>query len=393
MASVCVIGAGASGCSAAIFAARNGAEVILLEASASPAEKILKTGNGRCNFTNLEMSSSDYNNIFAEHIISRFTPYDAIDFFEGMGVKPIRSGSYVYPRTNEAKTIRDALLAELSRYGVKVHNNTNVYYINKHSDGFEIVAEGYTYKADTVILACGGLGDSNGNAYKYAFKLGHKSSKTVPALTALVSKNNLNNAKGVRCYARLVLMIDDKPICEESGELQITDFGVSGIPVFQLSGKAALALSEGKSVKLSIDFAPEISADEIVNYSERFGMSGIIPAKLVGVFSRSNIEPAGIKNYLLDISDVRDFSFAQVTSGGIITDDINPATLESKLVKGLYFCGEMLDVDGRCGGYNLHFAWGSGAVAGSAAAGTSYEGISKSRAEAIKESLSECIKS
>lgn len=387
---VLVIGAGASGLMASIMACRNGASVTLLEQNERPGRKICATGNGRCNLTNSQMPADAFrgtNPSFVSEILEQFPVSETIRFFTELGIYTINKNGYLYPRSGQASSVVDVLCMEARNLKVKIKTREHVRGIFREKSSWKILTEGWTYEADAVILANGSCASnipgSDGSGYELASSLGHQIIKPLPALTGLkcdscsVQKSGsvFSTWAGVRVEGELTLSIKGMPAYKESGELQLTDYGISGIPVFQLSRYAIRALEEGREVYASLNFLPEFSADSLSLFLENRRkkcpyktpaemLTGLFPDKLNKVLSlEPNLEKA-IHEFPLKIKSGMDFKQAQVCSGGVDTSEINPITLESLLHPGLYFAGELMDIDGTCGGYNLQWAWSSGAVAG-----------------------------
>ena len=417
---VAVIGGGASGCMAAITAAQAGADVHIFEKNEKPGKKLYATGNGRCNLTNLHMDDSCYHTRTADKngsslihsAIERYSPADQIRFFADLGVPVYDRDGYVYPRTNQAQTVVRALEKRIAALGIRVHTDCPVRKIRRSQQGtnadaavFYVDCNDQEARAfDTVILCTGGMAGpqygTTGDGYRLAASFSHKISTPLPALTALECKGQfLKRAAGVRCRAAVTLYTgnDKKQIREgrEEGEVQMTDYGISGIPVMQISGMAARLLESKQRVFVQIDFLPEFSdsafSDEIErrmreDRSQMLGdlFLGLVHKKILDLLlaekglqaemKARRIDDAGIRQilqsmreYTLEVIQVKSFKQAQVTSGGILLEDTD-ADFQSRLQPGLFFAGEVLDVDGRCGGYNLQWAFATGYIAGLAAA-------------------------
>lgn len=397
---VIVIGAGASGMMAAITAARRGKSVAILERMNKPGKKILATGNGKCNFTNNNMDTSCFHgNIqLIQSVLSRFSKEEALSFFHEIGIWPKEKNGYYYPNSGQAAAVAEALKHELDRLLVPVYLEQEVLDLFPDKYGFWIKTVQTSYTCRNVIIASGLLAapklGSDGSMFSLIKELGHRFVPVLPALCGFYAKGmHFSKVAGVRCDANLTLKIDGNTAATEQGELQLADYGISGIPVFQISSLAVRALYEKKSVTVVIDFLPDISLETLnTEFAMRIGkcetdenadrlLRGLLNQKLIPVFLKHagirSDEPlknisleklerlsAGIHDYPVTLEKVRDFEFAQVCTGGIRTEEINEKTLESRLLSGLYFAGEILDVDGICGGYNLQWAWSSGYVAG-----------------------------
>lgn len=400
MGNVTIVGGGASGMMAAITCASAGAKVTLLEQNDRVGKKILSTGNGRCNYTNLRQEPSCYhseNPSFPWGIIQQFNEKKTIDFFQQLGIVPKSRDGYLYPNSDQASSVLDVLRMECRRLRVEIRTDCKCTEIRPVKSGFRIKTKSGTLCAGRVILAAGsaasavaGSGDSG---YLLARQLGHRLVPVVPALVQLRCKEDFyKSISGVRIQGEAAIFADDVLIARDKGELQLTNYGISGIPVFQVSGAAAAALQEGKTVKAVLDFMPELGWEPFLAFLrervrtrpektlEEFFV-GLFPKKLCDLWIRlsriprsqpvSSLEERQIKELGLLIRQfetmvtaANPFSQAQVCRGGVDTRDVHPRTLESRLIPGLYFAGEVLDVDGLCGGYNLQWAWSSGYVAG-----------------------------
>ncbi len=400
-----VVGAGAAGMISAISAARGGADVLLIEGRKTAGSKLLQTGNGKCNFTNYYMETDAYNNpdkAFVERALKRFNQYQAIDFFESIGVFHKERNGYVYPHSETAASLRWAIEFELSRLGVRVVSDVKVTDIKK-KDIFYI---NDTYMSQNVIIAAGSKAapktGSDGSGYELSEKMGHTVVKPLPALVQLISDSKACKvAAGVRSTGVVTLNCGDS-VYSEYGEIQYTDYGISGIPVFQISRFAVSALDKGDKVYAVIDMIPDYSQEQLMEYfydaasltasngnkadkTIEYMFSGILNRKLIAAVCISlNINPdtpavhknesiinnvvKAMKNFRFNLTGFKSFDSAQVCQGGVTLDEINAETMESKLVSGLYFAGEIMDVDGKCGGYNLQWAWTSGYIAGKAIA-------------------------
>lgn len=412
-----VIGAGASGLAAAITAARSGARVILLEHMEQAAKKILATGNGRCNYTNADQTLENYyceEPEFLQQVFAQFSYQDTIRFFEELGIRPLqKNGTCIYPESEQAASVKSVLLAEAERLHIplllsvgirSVHKRTHVKLNGNLLNGvFEIETKENMIYSRTCILAAGGKAakktGSDGSGYIYAKQMGHTIREPLPALAALLADySDWRLPAGVRISCAAALYADGEKQACERGELQVTDYGISGIVVFQFSRIAAIALAENRQVQVRLDFKPDMSKKELAGYlTERFtsifhkdqsmeaGLVGFLPDKLIPVLlRRAGIAAAEtgrncssrqserlarqIKNYEVCITGTKGFDSAQVTAGGVPVQEIHAESMESGVVPGLYFAGEIMDVDAKCGGYNLQWAWSSGFVAGKNAA-------------------------
>ena len=403
---IVIIGGGASGLTAAIFCARSGAAVTVVEHMDRVGKKILTTGNGRCNLTNLRMEPECYRcsqEGFPMKVIEGFGVQETLTFFERMGIEPRSRGGYIYPNSDQASSVLDALRWELTHLGVNVLLSCNVKDIVENASRYEVHTDQGTFTADALILAAGSKAapstGSDGSGYELAGKLGHHLIKPLPALVQLRCQGTMyKQVAGIRTQAKVRLMADGKVRAEDTGELQLTDYGLSGIPVFQISRYAARALDGRQRVTVLVDFLPlwkedeaygllkkrvsmlaDKTAEEMLNglLSKKLAMAliklaGIQPDKRAGNLSGKQLGAlcGQLKSYEALVMSVNPFANAQVCCGGVDTREVDPATMESRIRKNLYLTGEILDVDGICGGYNLQFAWSSGALAGRNAGGT-----------------------
>ena len=412
---VAVIGGGAAGMMAAIEAARAGAIVTLIEKNPQLGKKLATTGNGRCNYTNLDMGDRiggkfrGFHPEFAEAALDVLPPEAVLDWFREIGVEPRFRGSYVYPNSDQASAVVEVLREELHRLSVKVHYNAEVKSLQRVEDGYFLIqCTDAVVKADRVILAAGSKAapktGSNGDGYFIARKLGHSIVPYVPALCGIRCSGDVFKAlAGIRTEAALELVVDGHCVDREAGELQLVDYGISGIPVFQLSRYAAYALQEGKKAAVYINFLPGFT-EEVEDPKDRAlrlfrqrqqrlagrkvesFFTGLLHQKLGQLLLRmANVRPelsvaelsekqlrslASLSvRFKAECVEMNGFQQAQVVAGGVDTSEVDPGTMASRLVPGLFFAGEVLDIDGICGGYNLQWAWASGFVAGRHAAG------------------------
>lgn len=380
---VIIVGGGAAGLTAGIMAARNGAAVTILEQNDKPGRKICVTGNGRCNLTNRDMSADRFHGEhpeFADRILSQFSLDDTLKFFDELGIVVTEKKGWFYPRGAQAKYIPELLLLMARSLKVKIKTREKVCRICKEQNIWKVQTEGWTYEGDAVILANGSRASSvagaDGSGYELSRELGHHIIEPLPALTGLKAKGNFFAAwAGVRTEGRVSLWIDGVMAESETGEIQLTDYGISGIPVFQISGIAARALEQKKKVTVTLDFFPEYTKEEVrelfaarekkyPGFSDTERLLGLLPDKLIKVVLKQKNLLETVTAFPLEIRGTGGFEQAQVCTGGVDTQEINPDTLESTLHRGLYFAGELIDIDGPCGGYNLQWAWSSGAAAG-----------------------------
>ncbi len=402
---VLVIGAGASGLTAAIYAARGGCEVHILEAQDRPAKKILATGNGKCNYTNEKMELSCYRSASlqrAEVVLSQYPTSAAIDYLKELGIRPSARDGYLYPSSGQAASVAECLLMEAKRLQIVIHTDSPVKQIKKTRDGFEVTTgQGERFASDALVLAAGSLAGLKAGKLAdpqgLCRALGLKVQPTVPALTALVQEKDPVGKlwSGVRVQATVTLFSEKRRMSADTGEVQLTDYGISGIPVFQVSRYASYSLLKKKKTEAVLDFMPSMTKDELLedfrvraSFPERSAqgqLCGLWNSKLVQALCRkariaidrpmrrADCEQlaALAKEYRVTITGTNPVSQSQVCAGGVDLREINPETMECIHVPGLYLTGEFLDVDGICGGYNLHWAWATGTLAGKAVASAS----------------------
>ena len=399
-----IIGGGAAGMMAAITLAGYGIDTCILEHTSRIGTKILQTGNGKCNFTNLNMNKSMYQNKDTQwvmDVIDRFNVADTLEFFKKLGVYYKEKNGYVYPLSMTAASLQNSLRLDLENKKVRIHTDTIVKSIAINTDGdkkdFIIHCEGIDYIADAIIIATGSKAapktGSDGSGYELVKQLGIKVIKPLPALVQLVSKDKelCRLAAGVRSHGKVELYVDDVKVAEDMGEIQYTDYGISGIPVFQISRYAVKALDEKRNVYAVIDMLPDISDEEleyILDYRtehegyktvEQF-LEGVVNKKLVsmackscGVDVRQSVSElmigklkkllVSMKHFEVHITGNKGFESGQICQGGVDLKGVSSSDMQSIKVPGLFFAGEVLDVDGKCGGYNLQWAWSSGRAA------------------------------
>ncbi|MCI5918644.1 MAG: NAD(P)/FAD-dependent oxidoreductase [Roseburia sp.] len=398
---VLIIGGGASGLVAAISAARCGAKTVILEHMDRVGKKILATGNGKCNYTNSKQGITKYRGddpAFVLPVFEQFGFEETVTFFEDLGISPKIKNGYYYPASEQAASVLDVLRMELSYQKVAIETDCTITSISKKKDGFEVSTNLGCFCAKKILFSTGlkasPKSGSDGSAIPYIEKLGHHFADIVPALVQLQGKQPFFKAlAGIRAEIQANLYINGAFSTSESGELQLTDFGVSGIPIFQLSRFASKALKQKKEVYILLDFQPSLGKKALKQLlSERmhlFGKNKTAEESLIGLFHKKLIPvllkesqialhvPAKdvtesqldvlsntIKKLRVDVIGTKSFEQAQVCAGGVKTAEIDAKTLESKVVPGVYFAGEVIDIDGTCGGYNLQWAWSSGYVAG-----------------------------
>ena len=379
---IVIVGGGAAGLMAAINIKNDDNEVIILEKNDEVGKKILVTGNGRCNLWNEDMNNSKYNSSNKEimnNIIDNTLINNTFDRLSSLFEFKIKNG-YYYPYSNKAATVREILISECDRLGVEIITNYNVTSIKK-SDVFTINND---ITCDKLIISCGGksmpITGSDGSLYSILSEMGHTIIKPLPSLVSLnANELYLNKWNGIRCDATITSVVDGNSIKTEKGELQLTDNGISGICVFNISSDIVKGLSNGKTASVEINFI-NIN-NPIEHFTNKYNDLTIynillryFDKKLIKIIlDKADINPdayfkslttkelSRLEKYLtkfnINITGYADFYKSEVTQGGVSLEDINSETLESNKVKGLYLIGEVLDIDGICGGYNLGFAW------------------------------------
>ncbi len=393
-----IIGGGAAGLVAAITAARNGVSVTILEHNDRVGKKLLATGNGKCNMTNLNISIDNYHGTkpsYAQSVLDRVSPTDVISFFNKLGLVTEDKNGYIYPYSMQASAVLDVLRFAAYELKINIVTECNINSIIK-KDEFIVYSDKGEYSFDKLIIATGSKASpktgSDGSGYKFLKSFGHTLVKPLPALTFLVSEDkSIKQVAGVRTKACISLYDNEGFLDKCTGELQHTKNGISGIPVFQLSYLAAMSLNEGLKVYALIDYLPDYSFDEVERIllnrlgsfrsrpKEEF-LIGILNKNISGVIMKEALKNYKgnceqimrkdiaaiarlIKGYRVNVVNTGDYDNAQVCLGGVLTDELKDS-LESRLVKNLYFAGEIIDIHGDCGGYNLQWAFATGIIAG-----------------------------
>lgn len=389
---VAVIGGGASGiaCAAAVKKQNKNIGVTVYERMPRILKKILVTGNGRCNLTNIGSSEKYFrgDTEVLQYAFSKYPPKSNIEFFNSMGLLTrTEAQGRVYPVSGQASAVVNALLCECERAGVKVLTDTEITEARRSGSGFLLNGK---YRADKLVIASGGSAaraqGTDGGSFRLLKSLGVDVKSPVPALTGVIIDGFPKSVKGVRNTCTAELFVGGQSRYAETGEVQFNDYGVSGIPIMQLSG--IVAENTGKNLRLTLDLLPDTNKAELTRFllgqkkaypekSAEEWASGVLPKALGNyVLALANIRSAqrlcdiadgkirafsdNIKRLELKPTGVRGFEFAQVTSGGVPKNEMNLQTLECKKVKNLYVTGEAVNVYGLCGGHNLQWAWSSG---------------------------------
>ena len=395
-----IIGGGASGMAAALAAAENEkAQVVLFERQARLGRKLLATGNGRCNLTNMNASRKHYHGekaAFIQPALTAMGPEATLAWFREMGLFTVTEEcGKVYPYSDQANSVVDVLRFALERPNVRLLTGFEVEKVRRQDGGFLVLSGEQSVYCDKLIVACGGLAGTklggSMSGYKLLAKLGHKSTRLRPALVQLkCAWGGVTALKGVRANCHVKILKDNILFSQSTGELQFTDYGISGPVIFEVSRDVCYGPGEWNA---SLDLLPGVDEELLLQELLRRRNTGLPTEELLtGVLhnrlGRVLTKAAGIKdrNFVSELTDaelkavcgvVKAFQLpltepmgmdnAQVTAGGVLTADFDPETMESKLVHGLYACGEVLDIDGDCGGYNLQWAWSSGCLAGRSA--------------------------
>lgn len=398
-----IIGGGASGMAAALAAAENqNTEVILLERQARVGRKLQATGNGRCNLTNLHAGETGYHGEeanYADYALEAFPPEKALDWFRSLGLFTVAEESgRVYPYSDQANSVVDVLRFAMEKPNITVKLGFEVEKVKKTPDGFQMESKEESLLCDKLIIACGGLAGSKlggtMSGYKLLRSFGHKCTKLRPNLVQLKSSwNGVGALKGVRANCHAAIYHDDALHLESTGELQFTEYGLSGPVIFEVSRDSCQG---GGNWLCRLDFLPEVGEETLLaellrRKQTRLPASELLTGILHNRLGRVLTQAAGIsgnrqiseleeyelrqlaalsKCFEVGLTEPMGMDNAQVTAGGILTKDFDEKTMESRLVPGLYACGEVLDIDGDCGGYNLQWAWSSGRLAGLSAGGT-----------------------
>jgi len=399
---ISIIGAGSSGLFCAILLSKIGFNVTVFEKNAKAGRKLLATGNGKCNVSNTNLALNNYhssNYDFYKYAIQSFSYEQFEKLVFSFGLDLIKRGTKVFPKSDQASSVVDVLYSECLVNGVNFLFNHEVSSISKKKQ-FEIISNEKKYYSDKVIIASGSgamkkLGSSD-RGYEFAKKFNHTIIKPLASLVQLESENDsIKKLSGLKCEANVSLLINNQKIITKHGDILFAKYGVSGNTILDLSREATIALEEYQVVDILVDIFPnedknkllgilEKKYKQIQNKKKEFLLLSLINSKIISyIFEMAQIKKEkeyvsdlnkkdlqslvyAMKNIKIDISASRGYEYAEVVSGGINTSEINPKTMESKLVKDLFFIGEVLDVDGDCGGYNLHWAWASAFVLASA---------------------------
>lgn len=400
-----VVGGGASGIMTAIVAARQGCRVLVLEQKDKLCKKIYATGNGKCNFTNKNWQATNFRGSdfsLAEPVLYSFSLQDTLAFFKEIGVYPKERNSYYYPASEQAASVAENLVREAMRLGVECMTGVKVNRVSRDKNrNFVAETDNGVYLANSMVLATGGKASpahgSDGSGYPFAKSFGHTVIQPLPAIVQLKAEGKFfKTLAGVRTDGRVTLHIGKETYAEE-GELLFAAYGLSGIPVMQVSRYASVALAQKKAVTASLDLFPTLSeADLTEEIARRFcvmkensaedalaglcnhkinfvmlQLCGLDPTKKARAYGKKEAAAlaAKIKSFTVNVTDTNGYEQAQACTGGVPLAELTES-MESKLVTGLFITGELADIDGTCGGYNLQWAWSSGAAAGKKIGGT-----------------------
>lgn len=402
---IVIIGGGASGLISAIKAAETNGNlnIAIAEKNQRVGKKILSTGNGRCNLSNADVSLEHFH---GEHIdvvdkvFSKFSLNDTLEFFTSIGVLPYKNeeGKY-YPNSLQASSVLDMLRLKVDELGVDVLTEYSVIKIKYKGNFYLTFSNGKSIVAKKIIIATGGKAAPNmgceGDGYNLLSQFGHSVTKLYPSLVQIkCPSKSVVPMKGVKVNANVKMLVEDSNIREEYGEVLFTDYGLSGPPIFQLSRIAAKSVDESKKTVCELDIIPYMSLESLTDHILNRNKNIVVDEFLTGLFNKQiskmllkevGLEKFGVLSNVLSVDQLKKIAYlckhwkfdvvgtnswmqAQVTAGGVRTNEFDYATLESKKQSGIYACGEVLDVDGDCGGFNLQWAWSSGSVAGTSAA-------------------------
>ncbi|MDP3587353.1 MAG: NAD(P)/FAD-dependent oxidoreductase [Sulfuricurvum sp.] len=398
---VAILGGGASGLMAALAAARSGADVTIYEHNNSVGKKILASGNGRCNIINTTVSSEDYAGIdpsFTAYALEELPFEDFETFCHSIGLLlECKNDGRCYPLSNEAKAVLIAFKSAVADAGVKILTEKNVTALTKEKKGFIVHCEDEKSIYDKVLIATGSqaapqLGATE-DGVRFANSFGHEIIPQYPSLVQLHLNSKFHHKMaGVKTFAEVTLTINNKPLTKVQGDILFASYGISGLAILDISQNASYALMNNQRVSLAINLLPNFDPqtlkatleklfNDVPNRPIETVLSTLLPSKTivhlceeialnplksVSTLSEKELQKLIhlIQNWKFEVNGTHGFKHAEVSGGGIATAQINDKTMESKLVKGLYFAGEVLDIVGRRGGYNFNFAWASGMIAG-----------------------------
>lgn len=401
MKKIAIIGGGASGLMAALFAVRSGANVTIYEHNSSVGKKILASGNGRCNIINTTSSVEDYagnDPQFVAYALKQLNFGYFEKFCHSIGLLlDIKDDGRCYPLSNEAKSVLIALKSAISEAGAKIITDSKVTAITKNDSQFNVETYQGKQSYNSVLIATGSqaapqLG-ATADGYSFARAFGHEILPTYPSLVQLhLNSRNHHKMAGVKTTAEVTLIIDGKSKEKVQGDILFAAYGISGLAILDISQKASYALHNKQRVSITLNLLPRYDRASLANVIEKLftsvpkhdvhtALCGLLPAKIITYLLEdatialstavSSLNPKEIKKiahligeWKFEVNDTHGFKHAEVSGGGVSTAQVNSKTMESKLIEGLYFSGEVLDIVGKRGGYNFNFAWASGMIAG-----------------------------
>ena len=384
---IIIIGAGPAGMVAAINAKNENNNVILIEKNDRVGKKLLATGNGRCNYTNLNLSENNYSSpSFVKKTLEEFSNHDLINYFSLLGLESTTDGNRVYPITLKANSVLNTLMYWLDKKGIDIRSNTEVKEIKKNKNGFDVITSHDKIEADIVIAAFGGksmpASGSDGKSFEILKKLGLKITELKPALTQVkLESKYLKHLSGTKVIGKAKLFKGNKEIDERNGEILFTNYGISGPPILDLS----VNISEGNFIEVPlINNVDENTVDKLYSryymledFSLEEYLMGIVDKKFIHyIIDYLNLDKKIAMNMIsmqenkkiieillkskFRVIGTTGFKNSQVTRGGVDLSEVNNYDYSSKKFENLYIIGEALNIDGDCGGYNLHFAFASG---------------------------------
>lgn len=392
---------------AAIAAARSGTHVTILERNPRIGKKILATGNGRCNYTNVNTSVAAYfghHPTFVGPALSSFNVDETLAFFDDLGVvAKVEEGGKVFPLSEQASSVLDVLMFELYGLGVEILTEAFVKSIKWRKGLFQLQLEdGRIYQGDRLILATGGKAmpssGSDGYGYELAQSLGHRVTPLFPALVQLKLEGDyFKQIEGVKFPGTVELVHQGKSVAQDKGDILFGNYGVSGPPILQISRKAGQLLQDQEEPILKLSIIDTLDQETLrallfkrftthPDKTIEFSLVGLVNKRLIPVLLKEAAIPNSkalvsqlsrkaqerlltlLQDWRFPVTGSKGWTSTQVTAGGVRTEEIDPNTMESNIQKGLYFCGEVIDIDGLCGGFNLQWAWSSGYLAGKSAA-------------------------
>lgn len=395
MSKVIIVGAGASGVMLGILLKRKGHDVTIFERNEKPMKKIYATGNGRCNFTNRNIEYSNYHGKNAKFVLSGINNFgysEVVEFFNGIGIKELElENGKIYPMSLQASSVVKQMVNEAEKIGVEFNYNSYIKKIDFTNEPTVVKYDNIEYKSDYIVIATGGKAmaksGSDGNGYDLLENIGHTVVNTHPGIVQLTLENDeFKKANGTKIPGHIYLLNKNKKTMKQFSDILFTDYGISGPGILQISGEAIRKLESKKEVYISLDLLPYIEEDELFNFlKENFENNSYkyLSEALIGLVNENIINPLlnymnikdiivgnlskeivfyitkTLKDLRLKVSGYKSDKDGQITCGGISTKEIDPKSMNSKIQDKLYIIGEVMDIDGDCGGYNLHWAWAS----------------------------------